>query len=195
MDQSKRQELIEQLRKGICAVTFTKVDGTEKTMRCTLKEDLLPPPSKDDPLTQKKVRNITEDVLVVYCTDKNEFRSFRINNLIKIEFVMNDAAMNPWFDSEVVLHNLTDGCNFDEIGWMTDSKTVWTDEQIENLNYWQSNGQFHPFTCPGNYPECHDRRELIATKNGWVCQCGKYTQDWAHDFMMGDSNVEDSISR
>jgi hypothetical protein len=24
---------------------------------------------------------------------------------------------------------------------------------------------------------------LIATLNGWVCPCGEYRQDWAHDFM------------
>lgn len=63
-------------------------------------------------------------------------------------------------------------------------KKIWTKEQVDHLNRWQTNGQYHPFTCPGDHPECKDHRELIATENGWVCYCGKYTQDWAHDFMI-----------
>jgi len=62
--------------------------------------------------------------------------------------------------------------------------TKWTEEQVKNLNKWQENRQYHPFTCPGDYDECENHRELVATTNGWVCQCGKYTQDWAHAFMI-----------
>lgn len=82
---TKRKELVEQLRTGVFNVTFTKVDGTERTMPCTLKEELLPPAKKDDPLSQKKVREINENVLVVYCTDKQAFRSFRVDNVTDIQ--------------------------------------------------------------------------------------------------------------
>ena len=57
----------------------------------------------------------------------------------------------------------------------------WTDEEVEILNKFQREGPFHPFTCPGG-PDCPER-ELIATKEGWICHCGEYTQDWAHEFM------------
>lgn len=63
--------------------------------------------------------------------------------------------------------------------------TIWTDEQVAALSEWQRTGRFHQFTCPGDYPECEKQRELSATRNGWVCACGKYRQDWAHDFMLG----------
>jgi hypothetical protein len=63
----------------------------------------------------------------------------------------------------------------------------WTEEQVAILTRWQENSQYHPFTCPGNYTECENRRELVATADGWMCQCGKYTQDWAHDFMLKDN--------
>ncbi len=59
----------------------------------------------------------------------------------------------------------------------------WTDEQVKNLNDFQKNGVMHPFTCPGEHKECAAQRELIATNDGWVCACGKYTQNWAHPFM------------
>jgi hypothetical protein len=61
----------------------------------------------------------------------------------------------------------------------------WTQEQVDALNRHQAERRFHPFTCPGDKPSCKDQRNLIATTNGWVCACGEYTQDWAHDFMMG----------
>jgi len=82
-----KDELIESLKQGVYNVTFKKVDGTERTMPCTLREDILPPAKKDEPLTQKRVRQINEEVLVVYCTDKQEFRSFRVGNFIKMEKV------------------------------------------------------------------------------------------------------------
>ena len=25
---------------------------------------------------------------------------------------------------------------------------------------------------------------LLATNEGWICPCGKYKQDWAHEFMI-----------
>ena len=69
---------------GVYNVTFTKVDGTERTMPCTLKEEILPPAKQEDPLSQKKVRAINDEVLVVYCTDKNEWRSFRVANVTSV---------------------------------------------------------------------------------------------------------------
>jgi hypothetical protein len=46
----------------------------------------------------------------------------------------------------------------------------------------------HPFTCPnrGNHPElAGDKGVLVPTVRGWICPFCDYTQDWAHDFMMG----------
>jgi hypothetical protein len=67
-----------------------------------------------------------------------------------------------------------------------------TEWQVENLNKFQELGKFHPFTCNGKAVECEKNLNprdyskdgvLIATKDGWVCPCGKYTQNWAHKFM------------
>ena len=65
-----------------------------------------------------------------------------------------------------------------------------TDEQVKNLNNFQKNGRIHPFTCcsPEDIVECRSgegtsKGLLEATNNGWVCPCGKYTQDWAYEFM------------
>lgn len=63
----------------------------------------------------------------------------------------------------------------------------WTDEQVAALNRWQACDHVHPFTC--GLVEAggkDDHGQLYATNKGWVCGyigC-KYTQNWAHDFML-----------
>lgn len=58
-------------------------------------------------------------------------------------------------------------------------KVPWTAEQVEALNRVQGDPRLHPYTCPGdNGVLCADRL-LLATPDGWVCNCGRYTQDWA----------------
>lgn len=59
-------------------------------------------------------------------------------------------------------------------------KAPFTAAQVEALNAYQQRGDVHPYTCPGdNGPLCA-RRDLIATPEGWICECGRYTQNWAH---------------
>jgi hypothetical protein len=73
-------------------------------------------------------------------------------------------------------------------------KAPWTDEQVKNLNDWQTAGIVHPFTCGGKRDGKDCRADLVATKDGWVCpeKCG-YTQDWAHAMMAKESVKEDPI--
>lgn len=79
----KRLALIELLSKGVCQVEFTKVDGTVRTMPCTLTSNLLPPsPVREN--AEKKERKVNTDVLRVFVTDINEWRSFRIDSVISI---------------------------------------------------------------------------------------------------------------
>lgn len=74
--------------------------------------------------------------------------------------------------------------------------TPFSDDQVDKLNNFQKQGQFHPFTCcsPPEIKECYRANNigdtweenegiLKATNDGWVCPCGKYTQKWAHNFM------------
>lgn len=69
-------ELKELLTEGVVNVTFTKVDGTERTMPCTLNSELIPaehaPKSSSD---AQKARS--EVVQAVYVTDAKGWRSFR----------------------------------------------------------------------------------------------------------------------
>ncbi len=85
-----REQLSELLHSGECVVEFTKVDGTVRTMPCTLNEALLPPPpvhvsNTDNPVdfpAPKREKKQNPDVMNVWCLDKKEWRSFRIANVI-----------------------------------------------------------------------------------------------------------------
>jgi hypothetical protein len=66
------------LRANHCEVTFTKVDGSQRVMPCTLKEGSFPIVES----TGTKAKN--PNVYSVWCTDKQEWRSFKIMNVTQI---------------------------------------------------------------------------------------------------------------
>ena len=79
MDKSQVQRA---LHAGVVEITFTKLSGEERVMQCTLKEDMIPPATKTDPLSSKKVRSVVNDqVQVVYDVEKEGWRSFRWDSL------------------------------------------------------------------------------------------------------------------
>jgi hypothetical protein len=84
-----REELIKLLKENVVEVTFTKLNGDERIMPCTLKEDLLPPAKKDEPLTQKKVREISDAVVPVWAIESKAFRSFRYDRVKSIKVLDN----------------------------------------------------------------------------------------------------------
>jgi hypothetical protein len=93
-----KTELTELLQNNVCSVTFTKVDGTERTMPCTLNEALIPPPAvhitnTDNPIdfpTPKKEKKQNPDIMSVWCTDAAGWRSFRWDNFISAEVLQTE---------------------------------------------------------------------------------------------------------
>lgn len=77
-----RDEMIQKLHEGVCIVTFKKADGSERVMKCTLVEDVLPPATKEDPLSQKKIRAVNEEVVPVWDVERNGWRSFRVDSVV-----------------------------------------------------------------------------------------------------------------
>ena len=78
-------EIKENLTKNVARdiikkVTFTKKDGTERNMLCTLNPDLLPAQVDLEESVQKKTPN--PDVLAVYDVEKDGWRSFRYDSII-----------------------------------------------------------------------------------------------------------------
>ena len=68
-------------------VTFKKKDGTDRVMKCSLKAGIVPPATKEDPASQKKVRTISDEVCVVYDVEKEGWRSFRWDSVKLVEVV------------------------------------------------------------------------------------------------------------
>ena len=76
---------MEMLHKEVVEVTFLKLDGEERKMPCTLIPSFLPPAKKDDPLTQKKVREISDKVVAVWAIESKGFRSFRYDRVTNVK--------------------------------------------------------------------------------------------------------------
>jgi hypothetical protein len=73
-----------------CVITFTKVNGEQREMPCTLRSDIVPPTpvhvtNTDNPVDFPKVKKSNPDIMNVWCTDKKEWRSFRIANFISVK--------------------------------------------------------------------------------------------------------------
>lgn len=68
------------LKENFVNIRFTKTDGTERKMLCTLKETELPKVEKD--IEQKREKKPNENVLAVWDLEKKAFRSFRLNSII-----------------------------------------------------------------------------------------------------------------
>ena len=65
-------------------VTFTKQDGTERVMNCTLKPELLP---EAKPLAEGKTpRKESTTSIRVFDNDLKEWRSFTTKNVTRVEF-------------------------------------------------------------------------------------------------------------
>jgi len=84
-----REELLETLGKEVCNVTFDKLSGDERTMKCTLIPSMLPPAQREDKLSQTKIRNLEDKVFVVWAIDIETpaWRSFRYDRVKKVEVV------------------------------------------------------------------------------------------------------------
>ena len=70
------------LHQGVCEISFTKVNGEERIMRCTLKEDFLPAQIDIEEAIQKKSKKSNPDVYAVYDVVAEGWRSFRWDSLI-----------------------------------------------------------------------------------------------------------------
>lgn len=72
------QQFLAAARNGVVTVEFNKIDtGELRVMPCTLKPDLLPTSTE-----VKSQRELSEHV-VVWATDKQAWRSFRVNTVVR----------------------------------------------------------------------------------------------------------------
>ena len=77
-----RDGLIDLLRHNVVTVTFTKVNGDERTMRCTLMAEYVPnvPTNNGQVLLQES----ESKAVSVWDTEANGWRSFRVDSVKSI---------------------------------------------------------------------------------------------------------------
>ena len=71
-----REGLVDRLKQSVVNVVFTKVDGSERTMNCTLKLDNIP-----EDQHPKGVIKSESDQIRVFDTDIREWRSFNFSSV------------------------------------------------------------------------------------------------------------------
>jgi hypothetical protein len=81
----EKDQLRKILQTNRCEVTFTKVDGSVRTMPCTLLESELPARVERAEKEGVKAKKENPDTISVWCLDKKEWRSFRVANVQKVD--------------------------------------------------------------------------------------------------------------
>lgn len=71
-----REDLVDRLKQSVVNVVFTKADGSERTMNCTLKLENIP-----EDQHPKGVIKSESDQIRVFDTDIQEWRSFNFSSV------------------------------------------------------------------------------------------------------------------
>lgn len=94
MNENTREQLITLLKSGQTEVTFIKVNGETRTMLCTLDPSLLPAKEASETNTPKKEKKVSLETIAVWCLDKQEWRSFRVDSVISVRAQNADQVVN-----------------------------------------------------------------------------------------------------
>jgi len=78
----RNRELRHLLQQYDCEVVFTKVDGSLRTMPCTLREAAMPARVVTE--EYQTTRLYKPETLSVWCLDKSEWRAFKVANVREI---------------------------------------------------------------------------------------------------------------
>jgi hypothetical protein len=76
-----KENLVELLRNNVVTVTFTKVDGTERKMTCTLLGDYFPNASNTSMKMLQENAARSDKNISVWDTEMQGWRSFRISSV------------------------------------------------------------------------------------------------------------------
>ena len=87
--EDRNREIRYLLTENDCEVTFTKVDGSLRTMPCTLRAEALP---KIEIKENKEPKLAKPETISVWCLDKNEWRAFKVANVKLIKVI---GKINP----------------------------------------------------------------------------------------------------
>jgi hypothetical protein len=78
----RNREIRHLLSEHDCEITFTKVDGSVRTMPCTLRTEAMPQRVVTEEHQTTKLYK--PETLSVWCLDKSEWRSFKVANVQRV---------------------------------------------------------------------------------------------------------------
>jgi len=82
-----KETLKEHLTKCVAEITFNKVDGSARTMYCTLMSDYLPEQNDIDENVRHVPRKDNDNTLAVWDIDNKGWRSFRIDSITNVNYI------------------------------------------------------------------------------------------------------------
>ena len=91
-----KQDLKGLLEQNVVVVDFLKLNGDKRVMTCTLREDMKPRATKDDAMSQKKVREVSDAVVSVWDVNAKGWRSFRYERINAVDII--DEYKQEWYN-------------------------------------------------------------------------------------------------
>ena len=95
----KKADLKNLLEQNALVVDFTKLNGDKRVMTCTLREDMKPRATKDDAMSQKKVREVSDAVVSVWDVNAKGWRSFRYDRINSVNII--EEYEQEWYNKPV----------------------------------------------------------------------------------------------
>lgn len=83
----ERDHVVSDLKENICEVFFTKVNGEQRRMRCSLRPDLLPQNANLQYIDEVHQKPENLNVVAVWDLEKNAWRAFRLDSIEYIQVV------------------------------------------------------------------------------------------------------------
>lgn len=86
----ERDAVLNDLRSHVIEVTFTKVNGEQRVMRCTLKQSLLPKSYVENINEQKEEKDFHQqnpNVVAAWDVQKGGWRSFRLDSVEYLQII------------------------------------------------------------------------------------------------------------
>jgi len=74
-----REQMLKALKQGVYRITFTKVDGTTRTMFGTLMAEFLPPLTNTEQKENPKPAKKSETSIQVWDMEKKDWRGYRVD--------------------------------------------------------------------------------------------------------------------
>lgn len=85
-----RDDVLKDLRSFVVEVTFTKVNGEQRVMRCTLKKELLPKTYQElseERKAESDFHKQNPEVIAAWDVQKGGWRSFRLDSVEYLQII------------------------------------------------------------------------------------------------------------